>query len=157
MSRALFDFSAGEAFGRALQKATARGVTAVASGVQRRSSLGMKYAQNSVTRQITGSTGRKTKNPGIEYFVGRGAPAGGYPGKRTGQLEMSLGFEFARPAKRPRAFVTAGGGEKLEQVNYAAAVHKTHPFLTLPLTYSRSFLFAEFEKGFRSAFKVGVV
>lgn len=140
----------GQEFAKVVAKASARGVTAVAIGIQKRATLGMKFAQNNVERKIT--TGRRKRGVpglvGLEYHVGQGSALGGYPGKRTGTLERSMGFVPARVSKRPRALVTA-------DAKYARYVHSymdgrdKRPYLLLPVRNSRTFLRNQFIKVFK--------
>lgn len=141
---------------RMVAQASANGATAVSMAVIKRATLGMKYAQNSVTEKETQGITRKGKQlpKGIRYWVGTGAPLGGYPGIRSGQLQRLLNFTEAKPAQRPRAYATSGADYSYYVHSYKDGRDK-RPFLTLPVTYSRTFLFTQFRKAFANTMNRG--
>lgn len=141
MSRVRTDFSAGRRFAKVAAQALSDGVTAATAAAQVASTRGMFRAPNQVRRRVSDS--------GIEYYTGKGAPVGGYPGVRTGRLERSLGFE--------RAKVRQGGrvvGYLTNSARYAVYVHGTatrplRPFLTLPFQRDRESIMRAFAKATR--------
>jgi len=148
MSKVRTDFSAGVRFGRLVGEAVLDGLALAAAKAQGISSIGMIQANpGGYTRKITGS---KAEFPGIEYYVGKGAPIGGYPGVRTGNLERTLYSERGGIRQgRPVAYLGAGGDSAGKSVGYAAAVHKDRPFLMLPFSLNRADIMRAFVKGTR--------
>lgn len=147
MSSVRTDFSAGVKFSRKLGKAAIDGVTAVSASAQGISSIGMFNARNI----IKPPQGVVSKRTGLRYFPGAGAPIGGYPGVRSGNLERTLGIGRARHVGKGVVSITFGSS-----ATYALAVHGTNerpkrPFLLLPFRNNRDELMRAFKAAAKKA------
>jgi hypothetical protein len=107
----------GDEFARGLDKALNAGIDAATITATREMEKASSKVQPGVVRKVSKKTGRV-------YWKGRGAPKGGFPGKRSGQLTASMMHEPARGLR----------GRFGASVNYAGFVHKDRPFIALTMS-----------------------